>query len=190
MQMTITELRELVGEVLAEDKKAKKEKKIEKEEVSRVGDAVPKGFAYAEALDFMRPLGQDNLYHLQGQAGWGPQTGTGVSMNMDDNIVLNKNIFRFQESTGRSAWDVLHEVSKPQRPAQESIWESALHWYDFQERGLGEGTMDEKHMGFKNLAQHLARQKNVHDPAALAASIGRKKIGPKAMAKKAAAGKK
>ena len=185
--MTITELREFVGQVLAEDKRAKKKKKDEGH--TAVGDAMPQGYAYSEALDFMKPLGEDNLYHLQGQAAWGPSTGRGVSYNMDDNIVLNKNIFRFQEGADRSAWDFLGEALQAPRQSTD-LWESILHWYDFQERGLGEAVLDEKHVGFNKLSQHFARQKNVKDPDALAAAVGRKKYGAKGMAKKAAAGKK
>lgn len=44
-------------------------------------------------------------------------------------------------------------------------------------------------IGFKRLASQL-RRKGVRNPNALAASIGRKKYGKKAMAKKAAAGRR
>lgn len=50
--------------------------------------------------------------------------------------------------------------------------------------------LSEKKIGFKKLKNILSKKKGVDDPAALAASIGRKKYGNKAMAKKAAAGKK
>ena len=43
---------------------------------------------------------------------------------------------------------------------------------------------------FQKLKGKLAKQKGVTDPAALAASIGRKKYGKKKMAKMAAAGRK
>ena len=191
MKMTITELVEYVGQVFAEDKRAKKSKAKKKDGESKVGDALPHGYAYAEALDFMKPLGEDNRYHLQGQAAWGPSTGVGLSMNMNDNIVLNKNIFRFEEGKSFSPWDLLGEAVQP--AAAPTLWESVLRWYDHQKLGLGldeAAEMDEKHVGFKKLAQHFARQKNIHDPDALAASIGRKKYGAKGMAKKAAAGHK
>lgn len=42
--------------------------------------------------------------------------------------------------------------------------------------------------GFKKLTEQLSAQKGVKDPAALAASIGRKKFGAKAMAHGAATG--
>jgi len=43
---------------------------------------------------------------------------------------------------------------------------------------------------FKALKAKLAKRKGVTDPAALAAYIGRKRYGAKAMAKMAAAGRK
>ncbi len=43
---------------------------------------------------------------------------------------------------------------------------------------------------FDALKAKLAKRKGVTDPAALAASIGRKKYGAEGMAKKAAAGRK
>jgi hypothetical protein len=172
MKVTITDMRRIVGELLVEAKRAKKGDK--KESVSRAADALPQGYAYVESLDFSQPLGADNLYHLQGQAGWGPQTWGGRGVVVDDNIVLNKDIFRFKEGTDRSAWEILGEAVRPKQTVNE---DSA--WY-----------MIEKHMGFKSLSSHLARQKNVRDPDALAADIGRKKLGAKKMAQKAAAGKK
>lgn len=48
----------------------------------------------------------------------------------------------------------------------------------------------EKHIGFKKLKNKLAHEKGVTDPAALAASIGRKKLGNKEMTKRAKAGRK
>jgi hypothetical protein len=47
----------------------------------------------------------------------------------------------------------------------------------------------EKHIGFKKLKNKLSK-KDVADPAALAAAIGRKKYGDKAYAAKVAAGRK
>lgn len=43
---------------------------------------------------------------------------------------------------------------------------------------------------FSNLKKSLASQKNISDPSALAAVIGREKYGSKKMAKLAAAGNK
>lgn len=45
-----------------------------------------------------------------------------------------------------------------------------------------------KRIGFKKLRNKLARQPGVTNPGALAASIGRKKYGKIAMAKKATTG--
>jgi hypothetical protein len=48
--------------------------------------------------------------------------------------------------------------------------------------------VEDEHLGFKKLEGQLAKEKGVTDPAALAASIGRKKYGAAGMAKKSAAG--
>lgn len=55
---------------------------------------------------------------------------------------------------------------------------------------IAAGRLDEKYVGFKALKKKLSRDDGVDDPAALAASIGRKKYGAKGMARKAAAGRK
>ena len=47
----------------------------------------------------------------------------------------------------------------------------------------------DEHEGFAKLKGELSHEKGVTDPAALAASIGRKKYGAAGMAKKAAAGR-
>ncbi len=49
--------------------------------------------------------------------------------------------------------------------------------------------MGDEHLGFKKLEGKLAHEKGVSDPAAVAASIGRKKYGASGMAAKAAAGR-
>jgi len=49
--------------------------------------------------------------------------------------------------------------------------------------------LEEKHVGFNKLKTSLAHKKGVKDPGAVAASIGRKKYGSKAMSKAAKSGK-
>jgi hypothetical protein len=61
---------------------------------------------------------------------------------------------------------------------------------DVEDHEEEEHDVDEAHLGFKKLKGKLAHQKGVTDPAALAASIGRKKYGTAGMAKKSAAGRK
>jgi hypothetical protein len=48
----------------------------------------------------------------------------------------------------------------------------------------------DKHLGFQKLKGELAHKKGVHDPGAVAAYIGRKKYGQKAMTAKSVAGRK
>jgi hypothetical protein len=52
-----------------------------------------------------------------------------------------------------------------------------------------DGHAEDAHLGFKKLEGKLSKEKGVTDPAALAASIGRKKYGAKGMAAKSAAGR-
>lgn len=53
-----------------------------------------------------------------------------------------------------------------------------------------ESQLQEKYMGFKKVEKEIAKRGDVKDPAAVAASIGRKKYGKAAFQKAAAAGKK
>lgn len=46
------------------------------------------------------------------------------------------------------------------------------------------------HIGFKKLEHQIAKKGNVTDPAAVAASIGRKKYGQKEMTRRSVAGRK
>lgn len=198
--MKIDELRTLISQVLAEAKKKK-----EKSDKAKVKPEPP-AYSYAEAFDFSAPLGAYNLYHNQGVVNWGPQTSGGP--RVDDQVTVPSAAALTQEAVSgfigklmneqavsQSEWDVFQEHVEN---GPEGIWESALHWYDFNRRGLGEmapcpsseDTVDEKKLGFKKLKNKLAHKKGVTDPAALAASIGRKKYGAAGMAKKAAAGRK
>lgn len=60
---------------------------------------------------------------------------------------------------------------------------------DRPEAGPNSG-MDEKYIGFKKLKGKLAGKAGVRNPAALAASIGRKKYGAAGMAARSAAGRR
>jgi len=55
---------------------------------------------------------------------------------------------------------------------------------------MGESTVSEEKMGFAKVEKAVAKNPKVKDPAAVAASIGRKKLGQKEMTKRAVAGKK
>lgn len=137
MKISLSELKRVVAEVVAEASGKKKPKG---------GDSKPPeaqaSMKADEKLDFSKPQGEDNLYRKQGAANMGPYTA---------------------ESALR------HVVREAIREAiAEDLVESA----------------------FSRLKNKLSHKKGVKDPAALAASIGRKKYGAKGMAKKAAAGKK
>jgi hypothetical protein len=47
-----------------------------------------------------------------------------------------------------------------------------------------------QHIGFEKLEKKIAAKGDVSDPGAVAAAIGRQKYGAKAMARKAAAGRR
>lgn len=132
MKISLSELKEVMLEVLEEARK-KKEK----------GDPQLKslpGYKKDEKLDFSKPLGSANLYKRQGQSNFGPYTEEKALRIFIGGVIAE---------------------------------------------AIGEGRV-----GFKKMVKKLAHQKGVTDPAGLAASIGREKYGKKAMAKKAAAGRK
>ena len=65
------------------------------------------------------------------------------------------------------------------------VWDQNKRRWELRDR-----TMSEAYIGFNKLKGKLARGGGVKNPAALAASIGRKKYGKKAMTKKSAAGRR
>lgn len=198
MRIKLKELPALVESIIAEAKKKKdKEKKL-----SKVPE--PKEYQYAEAFDYSPPLAAYNLYRSQGQANWGPQTGEGPRVDdrtaihhtlKEDEKVLN-GIVEGTLIPEKSAWDAIKAVKEDKSTLkgflpESTAWGEALRWYDHAGQGLGTpGALEEKAMGFAKLKGKLAHKKGVKNPAALAASIGRKKLGNKEMARRAAAGKK
>lgn len=196
MKMTIEGLRNLVEQIVAEAKK-KKEKELDELVVKN------DGHIQDHKLDFSAPLGAYNLYRNQGQVNWGPQTSSGPKI---DDQLRGSQYSAVHESALRSyIRNIISESFRPDPssawaamvpPVTQTIWESVMHWYDFERRGLGQvkedadPSMDEKRIGFKKLKKSLAHEKGVKDAGALAASIGRKKYGSAGMAKKSAAGRK
>lgn len=199
MKITVEQLRGMVKEAINEAKK-KKAKVAEAEKR-------PDGHVIDKNQDYAPPLGGFNLYRAQGAANFGSYTNT--SAPLDDRLygtkmeaairqVVGKMISEELRPDPKSAWSrLVPEEKKVETP--KNVWEAALHYYDFQRRGLGQMkeeapppnvAVDEKHIGFKKLKGKLAHKKGVKDAGALAASIGRKKYGAKGMAKKAAAGRK
>lgn len=195
MKDAINEIKGIVSRVLAEAKK-KKEKAEKLKHHPR-----PNAYSYAEAFDFSAPLGAYNLYKQQGPVNWGPMTSAGTKI--DDRIagqtaelehvlrsVVRESV-REAVANDPSPWHYLSESIEPSVP--NGIWEAVNHWYDHQGLGLGHQTaegIEEKKVGFAKLKGKLSKEKGVKDPAALTASIGRKKYGPVAMAKKSSAGRK
>lgn len=191
MKISLNELRQMVTAALTEAKKKPKEK-IKENEV-RVD-----GHIADSKMDFSPPLGGLNTYRQQGQSNFGPYTGDIDSVLGAVNGVNLDNPLYGVRAEGVDRSSVWSAFAGPSRPVPTTLWESALHYYDFQMRGLGqvreevlpEEKVDEKHVGFKKLKGQLAHRKGVKNPAALAASIGRKKYGAAGMAKKAAAGRR
>lgn len=105
-------LQEMTELVLAEapKKKGKKAKKDDKAEVQ------PRGYSYAESLDFAPPLGADNLYARQGAANFGPYTAA-VGTTETRSTYRNGS----EQRALQSAWDRLAESVSP-----EGTWERAL----------------------------------------------------------------
>lgn len=178
MKISVPELKKLVEEVIAEAKK----KKEDLEEDHR-----PDGFVYDKNFDMSQPLGAYNLYRSQGPVNFGPFTGAGPKI--DDRpygaknesalrTVLRGMIGEALMPDASSAWmGVVPPAVPAPRSAPKNMWEAAMHWYDFQGKGLGgkssaasAANMVEKRLGFKD----LKKDKN----------------GAAGKAKKAAAGKK
>jgi hypothetical protein len=182
-EVSLTELRALVSDVVAEAKRKSKGKK--KEEAPPRYEAEgkgSKGYSYAENFDFSLPLGTANLYRAQGASNIGPWTGEAIPYDPSPEL---------KEALERDPWGFLSEVAGLSSAG--NVWESASHWYDFQGLGLGGQTsegIEEKKLGFKKLKGKLSREKGVTDPAALAASIGRRKYGAAGMAAKSAAARR
>jgi len=202
MKITVEQLRGMVKEAINEAKK-KKTKDV-KEEIRPDGHIVDKNQDYAP------PLAGYNLYRSQGAVNWGPHTGPGPKIDdrpygtkMESALrqVIGQMISEELRPDPNSAWARLMPPPVVEEKVPQNVWEAAMHYYDFQRRGLGQmkedttppppnTSVDEKHLGFKKLKGKLAHKKGVKNAGALAASIGRKKYGAKGMAKKAAAGRK
>jgi hypothetical protein len=136
MKYTFYEVRSFINDVLAE---AKKKGKIStwphESEPAAPSSEDGSGYQHAEVFDFSKPLGNLNLYHKQGQVNWGPHTGVGqeipldnsdspdVSQNGDDelNVVLRGVV---KESVADivnediSAWKELAENAISENPWQ------------------------------------------------------------------------
>jgi hypothetical protein len=141
MKIGLEELRKMVGEAISEAKKKKKEK-IEELDVRTDGHVIDKRH------DFSQPLGGLNAYRQQGQTNFGPYTGdissvaaaaNGVKLESARETrmrqVVKSLIAEKLRPPASSAWSAF--VS-PVQKAPNGIWESAMHWYDFQQRGLGQ----------------------------------------------------
>ena len=84
----------------------------------------------------------------------------------------------------------VHSPTSPMRPGQSKGPPKLGMPPGSQTKGEAAGEMDEKHVGFKALSKSLSHEKGVQDPDALAASIGRKKLGSAEMARRSKAGRK
>ena len=187
MEDTLKEIRQIVSEVLAEAKKKKEKSDRLKKKVD------PPAYSYAEAFDFSAPLGAYNLYRTQGAVNWGPMTSAGTKI--DDHILGQRaeaegalRAYVREAIKSDSSWQSLSEAMNPSVP--ENVWEAAMFVCERLENEPKKEPVEEKKIGFKQLAQKLAHKKGVKDPKALAAHIGREKYGAAGMAKKSAAGKK
>jgi hypothetical protein len=138
MKMTAESLRHLVEQIVAE---AKKKKEKELDELTVKND----GHIHDSKLDFSAPLGAYNLYRSQGQVNWGPHTSPGPKI--DDQVRGSQYSIVRESSLRQFIRGIIAESFGPDQssawasivpPATKNIWESAMHWYDFQRRGLGQ----------------------------------------------------
>lgn len=179
MKITVEQLKAVIKDALIEAKKSKKGKDAEAD-----GDptlAVP-AYKTDEKLDFSKPLGNENLYKKQGASNFGPYTEEKAIRMMVRQALSEMG----GPVTGQQLPLCQHIFSHKNR---NNIWENAMALSEATCQKCGK-SMEEAKLGFKKLKGKLSHEKSVKDPAALAASIGKKKYGNKGMAKKAAAGKK
>jgi hypothetical protein len=166
MKITLSQLKKFISEAV--------------EDVKSQQVALP--YQKDEKLDFSKqPHG--GIYARQGTANFGPYTEEAALRYLIGQMIA--------ETNGSS-------VSGPQAPLcnhvykvkeTQNIWEQVQNLVEAVCEKCG-GPVMEKHVGFARLKNKLAHKKGVTDPAALAASIGRKKYGAKNFQKKAAAGRK
>jgi hypothetical protein len=138
MKITVEQLRGMVTEAITE---AKKKRKKDLEEM----ESRPDGHMVDSKFDFAPPLGGYNLYRSQGAVNWGPQTGAGSKVDDRPYGVKAESALRsairgmISEKLSpdpASAWSAFSPSPAPKAP--NGIWESAMHYYDFQRRGLGQ----------------------------------------------------
>ncbi len=136
MKISLTELRSMVGTIIAEEKKKAKGKKAEK-----LPQVLPREYSTDKALNFAPPLGDLNTYKIQGAAGFGPLTAAISPRDCGEVEDLEEKVLRsfVRKTIGEmvspqaSAWRLLEK-----RQAPTNIWEAAAyHWYDHEKRGLG-----------------------------------------------------
>jgi hypothetical protein len=147
MKITVEQLRTMVNSAINEAKKKRKKDLGEAE-------ARPDGYMSDKNMDFSKPLGALNYYRMQGSANFGPYTGdpdsmigsaSGVDMDIPRygtkmeaalRAVVGQMISEELRPDPVSAWARLMPAPPP--PAPTNIWEAAMHYYDFQRRGLGQ----------------------------------------------------
>lgn len=113
-KLDITHVREIVGQVVAEAKRKPKSKKAKKVEAKPVH---PSGYQSDPAHDLSVPLGDLNVYKMQGASNIGPYTGTMSSderyvPSVDHKVAISEN----------SIWDRL----LPEDVKSQSHWDIAL----------------------------------------------------------------
>lgn len=120
MKISITELRSIVGDIVAEAKKSKKTKtkRKSKEKDPEPRAAVqPAGYSKDFSHDFSPPLGHRNALRLQGAANFGPWTDAPSSGDGDEEDTdLDETLVR------PSAWRIFESRRSPK-----GVWESLSH---------------------------------------------------------------
>lgn len=116
MKLTADKLRKVVNSILEEAKKKKKPKEGEQDL-----DSVPGSYKKHPNFDFSTPLGSMNRYRQQGQANFGPYTGTGPDMNGTGVYGPWKTLLDYVKSMEEGT-----KKDKSDVEAKESPWEQAV----------------------------------------------------------------
>ena len=114
MKLTLEQVETFVRDILAETKKKKSKKDVERE-------VLPSAFKYDDALDFSAALGDLNLYKRQGASNFGPYTSSDSKELNDDRRGADKEKENSQEAMLRS---FVHETVEKIVREDQSAWAS------------------------------------------------------------------
>lgn len=123
MKMTLKELREFVKQAVLEEARKSKKKPAPEAKLNPAAKAYGQ---HAESFDFSQPLGNLNLYKLQGAANFGPYTNSAGVVDPTQLVEyapdVASTIRGVNEALSQSAWTPIIEMARP----PENVWEALI----------------------------------------------------------------